>query len=398
MSSTQRVRQTITSALRRVRVAAHRVGLSGDGVSGLRRRVEGIISSFEPRLEQHDIPGAAVVVRLSDGSRIERYLGWADRAAKHPMSAGTLFQAMSLTKPLTSLVMVRLAEDGLLDLDVPVARYLRSWTLPSSRCEPGCDFEGVTLRRVLSHTAGFNQHGFGWAPAGASHPAGAVQPSAAALLEGAAGEALRLVTPPGEVQRYSGGGYALAQVVAEDVCGERFPDIVRRVVFAPMGLALSSMEFMPGVASRLATRYEHVESQAPIGSSGALLRAAAMPRAVVASCGASGWYAAPTEVCTFMETFLASDSSRPSAWQAEMTRPQGPRDRDRSMGLGFHLWLRRSDTIFAHRGYFGGWWSEAAGMLRRRSAVVVMSNGDSRELAVKALSTALRQCILDHAL
>src|SRR6185295_3647811 len=107
------------------------------------------------------------------------------------------------------------------------------------------------------------------------------------------GEPLRLVTPPGSVQQYSGGGYALAEVVAEDVCGRSFADIARDVALTPLGMRESDLNPTSDVLGRLATRYaEPISSDT--GMQSAAVAVQPMPHWLIASTAASGLYTTPT--------------------------------------------------------------------------------------------------------
>lgn len=390
------------SIVRRVRAGAYRVGIVTDGNKSLATRVERLIhDETQPWREHADAPALAVIVRLSDGSRLERYMGNADIESRRPLDPSTAFQAMSISKPFTAMLVVKLAEQGLLDLDVPVTRYLTSWRLPPERCAPGCDFEQITLRRLLSHTAGLNLHGFGWSPARAGHPFGTCRPRPIELLEGICGEPLRLVAPPGSANVYSGGGYALVEAIVEEVRTQRFAETAKEVLLKPLGMDGSDAHQTDDVLARLATRY--LPSAATPGHPdtpwGPL---AAAPRLVISSTAASGLYSTPHDLCAFMEALMPVESAAAPYLSREGARamftPQFPADGERTVGLGFHLWLKRSDTIFAHRGYTDGWWSEVIGFARRRCFVVVMTNADLHERYAKPLTVKIRQCVLDHAI
>lgn len=367
-------------------------------------------------MDEHNVPGLAVVVRLSDGSCLERYMGYADIATKRPIDGQTVFQVMSITKPATAMVCVLLAQQGVIDLDAPVATYLRSWTIPRERCEPGCDFAGVTLRRILAHHAGLNVHGFGWAPAHGPHPVGAVRPRPIELLDGICGEPLRLATPPGSEWRYSGGGYGLAEVVIEDVCGKPFAHVAKQLLLSPAGMHGSDYEPTEDIRSRLASRYIHDPSTTsdhpPRTRDDPPRHLVTQPHFLIASCAGSGLYATARDACRLAELCIHSTPKPRHRSRSAREFNDGPvgidvRDiiephmlvgRDRWMGLGFHLWLKRSERIFAHRGYKEGWWSEVIGLARRRCAIAVLTNGDDQEQCAKTLALELRQCFLNYSI
>jgi CubicO group peptidase (beta-lactamase class C family) len=133
-------------------------------------------------------------------------------------------------------------------LDRPVDGYLSGWHVPKSRF----DAEGVTLRRILRHTAGLSVHGFpGFAPDDR-------MPSLIELLKGkGTGDgAVRLLQAPGQEWRYSGGGYAVAQLLLEEQTGEAFEAFMLENVLVPLGMTSSDYRWTPELEARSATPYD----------------------------------------------------------------------------------------------------------------------------------------------
>jgi CubicO group peptidase (beta-lactamase class C family) len=153
-----------------------------------------------------------------------------------PVGRETLFQVASLSKWVTAWAVMTLVESGKVDLDAPVSRYLTRWHLPASEF----DNDGVTLRRLLSHTAGLTD-GLGFA----GYPPGAEVPSLEQTLAhpdvspGHSG-VIRVGAPPGSRWEYSGGGYLILQLLIEEVTHESFEAYVRRAIFNPLGMARST--------------------------------------------------------------------------------------------------------------------------------------------------------------
>ncbi len=410
MSSGIRPINLARGAARRFRGVAHRFGIIGDGNRSLGSRIERLIDTQAPALmNTASVPGLAVVVRLSDGSMIERYFGFADIASGRAIDERTAFQVMSITKPMTAAVCLRLADSGILDLDAPVGRYLRSWDMPRDRRTEGCEFQHVTVRRLLSHSAGLNVHGFGWAPAHGPLPFGHARPTAIELLNGACGEPLCLVHPPGHQQQYSGGGYALVEVVLEDLCSRSFAETASATLLQPLGMNDSDISPTPSVLARLATRYLPGADSRSSHGDGSGVSLLPQPPWVIASGAASGLYTTGRDLCIFLAACVPSGHRRSPLSSTHlgllsldsrrsMLTPQMPLSQERGIGLGFHLWFKRTDTIFAHRGYKDGWWSEAIGFARRYCAIALLCNGDVKERCGKILTTRLRQCIMDYAI
>ena len=174
-----------------------------------------------------------VAFRLIEGGspRDEYFVSVGD-----PVGDKTLFQVASLSKWVTAWAVMTLVESGKVDLDAPVSRYLTRWHLPASEF----DNDAVTVRRLLSHTAGLTDGlGFaGFAP-------GTELPSLEETLnhpDASPGHSgiIRVGIKPGSEWKYSGGGYLILQLLIEEVTQEPFGTYVRRAIFDPLGMTRST--------------------------------------------------------------------------------------------------------------------------------------------------------------
>lgn len=197
------------------------------------------------------------VFRLIDGGRVagEHYV-----SVGAPVGPDTLFQMASVSKWVTAWGVLRLVEDGVVDLDAPIGTYLTRWSLPTSEF----DTAGVTVRRLLSHTAGLTDGlGYGGFPPGTDvQPLEASLDQAADAMAGADGRT-RTRLEPGSEWRYSGGGYALLQLMIEEVSGQPFARYMAERVLQPLGMAESTFEIVPPDPPNLATFYDRTGEPAP---------------------------------------------------------------------------------------------------------------------------------------
>ena len=149
----------------------------------------------------------------------------------------TVFQVASLSKWVSAFGVMKLVEEGKLDLDVPVSKYLTRWKLPDSKFNN----DGVTVRRLLSHTAGLTD-GLGYS---GFEPGLTLQPIEESLTkasdadEGISGSVLVGIEPGSEF-KYSGGGYTLLQLIVEEVSGQSFASFMRKSIFKPLNMRHSS--------------------------------------------------------------------------------------------------------------------------------------------------------------
>ena len=199
------------------------------------RRVEPVIAEL---LRRPDVAGMSITVIDDFEITVSRAYGVRTTASRAPMTPNTLVQAASLSKVATATAALRLVERGTLALDEDVNSRLTSWKLPEN--EPTATAR-VTLRGLLSHTAGVAVGGF------QGYPSGAEVPSALQILRGAApaNNAAIVVTEVPGPQRYSGGGYLVIQRLLEDATGRSFEQLMRGEVFVPAGMGRSVFALRP---------------------------------------------------------------------------------------------------------------------------------------------------------
>jgi CubicO group peptidase (beta-lactamase class C family) len=181
----------------------------------------------------HESQGNIAIVLLDQGRPVESFFASHGR----DVDEHTLFQGASLSKWLTAWGVMKLAEEGRIDLDAPVSRYLTRWQLPASEH----DHDEVTIRRLLAHDAGLTD-GLGFLGFRPDQPIPSLEQELADttdVLPSADGE-IRVGAEPGSGWRYSGGGYLILQLMIEEVTGESFDTFMRREIFAPLGMSDST--------------------------------------------------------------------------------------------------------------------------------------------------------------
>ncbi len=205
--------------------------------------VDGFVAGAR-RLIDTELPGN-IALRLIERGAVR---GEIYQSSGKPVDANTLFQVASLSKWITAWGVLHLVDEGTLDLDAPVTRYLTRWTIPPSEFDTG----GVTIRRLLSHTAGLTD-GLGYGGFAPGEPEQSLEASltqASDAMPGADGR-VRVGLAPGSQWQYSGGGYTLLQLVIEETTGTDFASYMKRVVFIPLGMARSTFstdEALPDAA------------------------------------------------------------------------------------------------------------------------------------------------------
>jgi CubicO group peptidase (beta-lactamase class C family) len=219
------------------------------------REVEAFLDGFfAQQLESYKIPGATVSV-VSDGEVLfAKGYGQADVAKEEPVVADeTLFRIASTSKLFTATAVMQLVEEGKLDLDEDVNAYLDDVEVPDTY--PG---RPVTLRHLLTHTAGFEEAFTG----SGARDATEVEP----LGEYLSGKTPARVRPPGEAMAYSNYGMSLAGHVVEEVSGVPFERYVEENVTDPLGMERTTFDQPPPLElrERLATGYERPRGPEPV--------------------------------------------------------------------------------------------------------------------------------------
>jgi CubicO group peptidase (beta-lactamase class C family) len=219
-----------------------------------------------PRLmDRYDVPGATLaLVQRGEVAWTGAY-GYADRAQRRPMTVDAVFRAESISKPVTAWGVMRLVEQGRIDLDAPVERYLGDVEFP----ETAYDERAVTVRRLLSNSAGLPLGPIG---SGAEYPPESDMPSLRDYLS----EEARLVQEPGAEFAYSNVGYNALELLIEEVTGRDFAAYMADEVLQPLGMRRSRFGWTEGLRDAMPMGYELDSTPVPpyvypVNASGGLL-------------------------------------------------------------------------------------------------------------------------------
>jgi CubicO group peptidase (beta-lactamase class C family) len=200
-------------------------------------------SPVSERIDFLKVP--AISFALIKGGRVKWTSAYGTRIAGEddPVTCETLFQAASLSKPLTLIAAVRMQDAGLIDLDVDIQNYLRDYTLPTGEQSAA---NPITFRNLLEHTSGLTPGGF------LGYHRDLALPTDIDILNGtgvANSPRLESLKQPGAELAYSGGGYTVVEVAMQDVAGKPFDDLMSEWILGPLNM--QSSEFtQPLPASR----------------------------------------------------------------------------------------------------------------------------------------------------
>jgi CubicO group peptidase (beta-lactamase class C family) len=309
------------------------------------------------RMRDLHVPGVSIAV--IDHGRIAwaRAYGVADADSGRPVTPATLFQAASISKPVAAVV----AMCSKLDLDADVNQRLRGWRVPDS---PLTAQHPVTVRALLSHTAGVSDGGL------AGYPATASCPTLSRELEKAA-----IQSEPGSRYAYSSLGYGVLQQVLVDTTGRPFDALARTTVFAPLGMrdSLFAATLPAALAPRAAKG--HAMDGAPV---------------------AGGWHCYPEEAAaglwttaTDLARFVIALQDRSHAFLARPQRAALLTPVRNDYGLGFELGHGGREPAFHHSGSNAGYKAQLWAYTRTGQGAVILTNGDYGATLIEELMRAI---------
>jgi CubicO group peptidase (beta-lactamase class C family) len=206
----------------------------------------------------------------------------------------TIFQVSSLSKIVSTVGVMKLVELGKIDLDTSISKYLKRWKLPPSEF----DNEEVTVRRLLSHTAGLTD-GLGYNGFENQNSIQTLEQSLTKAKDADNGESgeVKVGIEPGSKWEYSGGGFTLLQLLVEETSGQTFNDFMQDSLFAPLKMNSSSYILNDTLKNRLCEFYNSDKSTAP--------------HFYYTSLAATSLYTSLSDLETFFQLFLKGKNGEP---------------------------------------------------------------------------------------
>ena len=329
-----------------------------------------------PWMEYFNIPGASIAVVENDSIDWAQGYGVADNNTQAPVTIETIFQAASISKPFAAVTSLSVFEEHKIDIDSNVNEILKSWKIPNNEYTNN---SVISLRLLLSHSAGFNVHGFG------GYNQNSPLPQLLQILNGTApanNEPIKVTISPGTIFKYSGGGYQVVQQVLEDLTKEEYPHLVQSIVFNKLGMESSSFLY-PIDANKIASGHT---SQGNV-IDGKWNRYPEL-------CAAGLW-TTPIDLARFViglqRSYRGSSNNLLSSQNSNemFTAQRRIDDSEDSIGLGVILASSGQTFYFKHSGSNYGFQCYFFGYLNTKFGLVIMTNSDNGEKLVQPLIDAV---------
>lgn len=324
-------------------------------------------------IKDRGIAGVSIAI-IEKGEIVKaKGYGFTEKAGTTPVSTDTLFQAGSVSKPVAALAALKCVEDGRLALDSDVNRSLKQWQVPENEFTKE---EKVTLRRILSHSAGLTVHGF------PGYPRSSRLPTTIQILDGvepANTPAIRVDAKPGSAWRYSGGGYTVMQQMMTDVTGTPFAEMMKETVLNPLKMTASTYE-QPLPKDRVSSAASGYDSEG---------NAVKGKWHVYPESAAAGLWSTPSDLARFAISIqqAAAGKSNPIVSQS-MTREMLTVQKE-DMGLGLFLEGEGEARRFSHRGRDEGFDAYMVACIESGHGLVVMINQNDETGALMRIFSAV---------
>lgn len=331
-----------------------------------------VCTTLAQRMTELHVPGVSIAV-IHNG-RIDWAKGFGVRqVGGDGVTPETMFQAGSISKPLAAMGALHLVQEDKLSLDKDINDSLTSWKLPPSTAAPG---SVVTLRELLTHTAGITVHGF------PGYAAGMPVPTLVQVLNGeppANTASIRVDTVPGKEWRYSGGGYTIMQQTVLDTVKEPFPKFLHDTVLAPIGM-------------------DHSTYEQPLPT--ALLQGAAMPYEADGTpvaggphtypeMAAAGLWTTPSDLCKYMLEIQGSLAGHANhVLSQDMTREMLTPGKG-NWGLGLQIGGASPNMWSSHGGVNEGYESLFVAFDQNGDGAAVMTNAQGGARLANSVMSAI---------
>ncbi len=317
--------------------------------------------SIDSWMELYEIPGASIAVFNDFKLDYVEAHGIKSEASQDPVTERTLFQAASMSKSVSAVAALSLVQDGTISLDRDVNDYLTSWQVPDNELQAT---EKVTLRRLLSHTAGTTVSGF------RGYRYTEPLPSLIQILNGeppANSPPIVVDLVPGSQWRYSGGGYEVMEQAIRDVTGVAYPDFIRDRVLQPLAMASSTYrQPLPTALRDSAASGYYADGRAVPGG-----------HHIYPEMAAAALWTTPTDLALFLIELQLSLRGESNAVLNRENTQLLLTEVEHDYALGLEVWEHDGEPFFGHSGANDGFRGRMVAHRTAGFGVVILTNSDN---------------------
>lgn len=326
-------------------------------------------------MKDYNVPGMSIAV-VSKGEIVwAKGYGIANTITGEKVDTDTLFQAASISKPITALAALNLVEEGYLELDDDINLYLRTWKLPDSNFSKN---EKVTLRRLLTHTSGLNVNGF------PGYNQNETIPDINSVLNGLGNTLpIRLKSIPGVNFEYSGGGYTVIEKVIEDITNSPLEEYMEVSILNPIGMSNSTFE-------QPLPKELHYKASAAYDMKGKIISGLWNNYPEQA---AAGLWTTPTDLANYCIEIQEILNDKPNGILSRDMTEQMLTVHKSNWGMGMQIEGVGEKLGFTHGGKNAGFTNDLVSYPYRRDAVIVMTNGDNAWGLIEKIKRAVSKNI-----
>jgi CubicO group peptidase (beta-lactamase class C family) len=323
------------------------------------------------RMKDYNVPGVSVAVVIKGKLDWAKGYGIANTYTGDRVDTNTLFQAGSISKPIAALAALQLVGKGKVKLNTDINKYLKNWKVEENKFTMT---EKVTLKRLLTHTAGATVHGFPGYEQKDSFP------SIEFVLNGKGNTArVEIDAIPGSNWRYSGGGYTIMEKMVEDVSGLPLEEYMDRYVLKPMGMINSTYaQPLPEVL--------HNNASAAYDHRGQIVKGLWHNYPEQA---AAGLWTTPTDLAKYcIEVQEILNKKKQGVLSKKLIELMLVKNKN-NWGLGPSLEDEGAELKFGHGGKNEGFTNNMVAFAHKGNAVIIMTNGDNGGKLIKEIQNSI---------
>lgn len=305
-------------------------------------------------LEKNKVPGMALAIIENGKVIVNKGFGFANVALQKKVTTKDGFNIGSISKMFTAWGVMKLVETGKVSLDEPISTYLKSWKLPASKF----DASKVSIRSVLNHSAGLTVHGYN------GYNTKKEVPTLISSLNGTKNEneKVTLFAEPNTKWKYSGGGYAMLQLLIEDVSGMSYEKYMKRTIFKPLKMKNTSFTINNRILKKSAKAYDEKGNLIPLR--------------LFAAKAAAGLHTTLEDLILFAQATM--NMNKVLSKKSIETMTKGTKVSRGDYGFGYMIMNRFGDfTLTGHGGSNEGWHSGFMLDLKSKSGFIILTNGSN---------------------